>query len=81
MEMLDALERRVTELLDETRALRKRNAELEALNSAPARVEEGENPQIARLEEALRQEQTLREAVLKRVSTLVRHLEEHNGAS
>ena len=80
MEILDALERKVTELLNEVAALRKRNAELEAINASPA-AERDEGSKIAGLEQALEKEQKLRETALKRVSTLVRHLEEHNSAS
>lgn len=75
MDILDALERKVTELLDEIAALRKRNAELE-VGLAAGRDNGAE---IARLEEALRQERELREDVLKRVSTLVRRLDEQDS--
>ena len=80
MEILDALERKVTELLNEVAALRKRNAELEAINASPT-AGRAEDAKIALLEQALEQEHKLRKTALKRVSTLVRHLEEHNSAS
>lgn len=76
MEILDALERKVTELLNEVAALRERNAELEAGLTAGR----DESAEIARLEEALRRERELREDVLKRVSTLVRRLDEQDSA-
>lgn len=79
MEILDALERKVTQLLTEIVVLQKRNAELEAINSNPAGRDE--NAKVAELESALEKERKLREAALSRVSTLVRHLEEHNGTS
>lgn len=79
MEILDALEQKVTELLDEVVALRKRNAQLEALAEG-ATADQGNGEELARLEEDLRQERDLREAVSKRVDTLVRHLEELNSA-
>ena len=79
MEILDALEQKVTELLKEIADLRKRNAQLEAMSSN-ATAGQGSGEELARLEESLRQERELREAVLKRVNTLVRHLEEQNSA-
>lgn len=77
MEILDALERKVTELLNEVTALRKRNAELEAVYAE--KMPQDESERIVRLEEALKREQKLREDVLARVSTLVRRLEGLNG--
>lgn len=77
MEVLDALERKVAELLTEVSALRKRNAELEDIGAAAGQNESG---RIAGLEEALRQERELREAVLQRISVLLRRLEDHDSA-
>lgn len=80
MEILDALERKVTELMNEIAVLRKRNAELESKGAGTAAAG-GESRKTAELENALEYERKLREAVLKRVSTLVRRLEEHKSAS
>lgn len=79
MEILDALERKVTELLKEIADLREHNARLEAMPSN-ATAGQSDGDKIARLEEALSQERALREAVLKRVITLAQHLEEQNSA-
>lgn len=80
MEILDALERKVTELLNEVAALRERNAELEAAGAASKKAGQDESEKTARLEEALKQEQKLREDVLKRVSILVQRLEDASSA-
>lgn len=81
MEILDALEQKVTELLNEVAALRERNAELGTMSAGTAEAERDESEEIARLEEALKEERELREEALGRVSTLLRHLEELNSAS
>lgn len=80
MEILDALERKVTELLNEVAALRERNAELEAHGAGSEKANQDESEKIARLEDALKQEQKLRAEALQRVSTLVRRLEDMSGA-
>lgn len=80
MEILDALEQKVTELLKEVAALRERNTELENIITSPVQADDGENDKIAKLEAALLHEQKLREAVLEKVSALVKRLEEDSSA-
>lgn len=80
MEVLDALEQKVTALLTEVADLRNRNAELAVAPGTQAAAGE-ESRKIAELEEALEAEQKLRQVVLQRVSNLVRRLEEHKSAS
>ncbi|MDR2050733.1 MAG: cell division protein ZapB [Deltaproteobacteria bacterium] len=82
MEVLDVLERRVTELLAEVTALRARNFELESRISAGAPAESCEEAlrRVAELTEVLEEEKKHKEAVFKRIDSLVRRLEPYGGA-
>lgn len=80
MEILDALEQKVAGLLEEVKGLRARNAELEkklagGLNAGPGGEQAAQH--IAELKQALEDEKNLKEAVLKRINTLVQHLEDN----
>ncbi|MDR2503877.1 MAG: cell division protein ZapB [Deltaproteobacteria bacterium] len=76
MEVLDALERKVAELLREMAALRARNLELEGLSGARAAEEGAAARRVAELTRTLEEEKRLREAALERIDALAHRLEE-----
>ena len=78
MEILEVLENKVKELLNEVSVLRKRNRELESRLSQAGEGEGAER--TAELVQALEKERKLRGDVLRRVEILVSYLEEHNSA-
>jgi cell division septum initiation protein DivIVA len=81
MELFDALEQKIVDLLREVAALRARNQDLETQLSFAKEAGEGETAvQVAELSRALEREKKLRGDVLRRIDVLVRYLEEHSGA-
>ncbi|MCL1889455.1 MAG: hypothetical protein FWF99_02990 [Desulfovibrionaceae bacterium] len=78
MEILETLEHKVKELLNEVSVLRKRNRELENRLSQAGEAEGA--GRTAELVQALEKERKLRGDVLKRIEILVSYLEEHNSA-
>lgn len=91
MEILDALEQKVTYLLEEVVSLREEKARLEQLlathesgslskETAEAERDEKRLSRIKELEEALAAEKKMSGAVLKRVDALIQRLEGENTA-
>ncbi|MDL2285249.1 cell division protein ZapB [Desulfovibrio sp. OttesenSCG-928-F07] len=83
MEILDALEQKVAELIKELAALKARNAELEQQVPGGFKAGPDDNAaakRIAELEQALFKEKELKKAALQRINALVQHLEKRNSA-
>jgi predicted RecB family endonuclease len=83
MDMLDALEQKVTELLSEIAVLRKKNFHQEKLLKTSAatafadRTPQLEN-QCKRLEKKLETEKRARQTVLAKIDYLIKRLEENS---
>lgn len=82
MEILDALERKVSNLLDEVTTLRADNLRLQKmLSDSKSRPESGPTAptqEAQALQKALDEERQLRENIQKRIDALVKRLEEHS---
>ena len=81
MEVFDALEHKIAELLREVTALRTQNHDLENRLSFAKEAGEGEaGARVAELVRELERERRLRGDVLRRIDVLVQYLEENSSA-